>query len=162
MGKGLSLAKKEEAFGTTGLNNWKKAHQRFNQHIQLGLHKESILKSELLKHDSVSTLLNKQAMAEQEQHRAQLLKQLSSLRSLLRQGLTVRDHEHMEGNFLQLLKLRSDDCLGLNSWITEQKYFSPAILNEQIAQIEMSLLKKLLSDIRSAEFFQSSLTKLWM
>ena len=59
----------------------------------------------------------------------------------------------MEGNLLQLLKLRSDDCPGLNSWITEQKYFSPTILNEQIAQIEMGLLKKLLSDIRSAEFF---------
>ena len=68
MGKGLSLAKKEEAFVTTGFDNWKKAHQRFYQHIQSVLHKESILKIELLKQDSVSSLLNKQAMAEQEQH----------------------------------------------------------------------------------------------
>ena len=68
MRKGLSLAKTEEAFVTTGFDNWKKAHQRFNQHIQSDLHKESILKSELLKHDSVSTLLTIQAMAEQEQH----------------------------------------------------------------------------------------------
>ena len=59
----------------------------------------------------------------------------------------------MEGNLLQLLKLRSDDCPGLNSWITERKYFFPAILNQQIALMGLSLLRKLLSDTRSAEFF---------
>ena len=138
MGKGLSLAKKEEAFVTTGFNNWKKAYQRFQQHIQSDLHKESILKIELLKQDSVSSLLNKQAMAEQEQHRVQLLKQLSSLKFLLRQGLAVRGHEDMEGNLLQLLKLRNDDCPGLNSWNMERKYFSPANHNEQITLMELS------------------------
>ena len=65
------------------------------------LHKESILKVELLKQDSVSTLLNKRAMAEQKQHRDQLLRQLSSLRFILRQGLAVRGHEDLEGNLLQ-------------------------------------------------------------
>ena len=50
----------------------------------------------------------------------------------------------MEGNLLQLLKLRTDVFPGLNSWITERKYFSPAILNEQIALMGLSLLKKLL------------------
>lgn len=99
------------------------------------------------------TLLNKQAMAEQKQHRDQLLRQLSSLRFLLRQGLAVRGHEDLEGNLLQLLMLRSDDCPDLNRWIKERKYFSPAILNEQIALMGLSLLRKLLSDIRSAEFF---------
>ena len=62
--KGLSLAKKEDAFVASGFDNWKKAHQKFTQHAQSDLHKESILKVELLKQDSVSTLLNRQAMAE--------------------------------------------------------------------------------------------------
>ena len=134
MGKGLNLATEKEVFITTGFDNWKKAHQRFNPHIESGLHKKSLLKVELLKQDSVSTLLNKQAMAEQEQNQAQLLKQLSSFRFLLRQ-------------------YRSDDSQGLSSWITKQKYISTAILDEQIEQMGSSLLKKLLSDIRSAEFF---------
>ena len=59
----------------------------------------------------------------------------------------------MEGNRLQLLKLGSDACSGLNSWITEQKCFSPVSLNEQIALMGLSRFRKLLSDIRSAEFF---------
>ena len=32
VGKGLSSDKKEKAFVTTGFGNWKKAHQRFQQH----------------------------------------------------------------------------------------------------------------------------------
>ena len=150
----MCLGKKGDAFISNGFDNWKKAHKKFTQHTQSDLHKESILKVELLKQDSVSTLLNKQAMAEQKQHQDQLLRQLSSLRFLLRQGLAVRGHEDLEGNLLQLLMLRSDDCPDLNRWIKERKYFSPAILNEQIALMGLSLLRKLLSDIRSAEFFQ--------
>ena len=95
VGKGLSLVKNENAFVTSGFDNWKKAHERFTQHAQSDLHKESILKVELLKQDSVRALLDKQAMAEQKQHRDQLLKQLSSLRFLLRQGLAVRSHDDM-------------------------------------------------------------------
>ena len=112
------------------------------------------MKIELLKQDSVSSLLTKQAMAEQEQHRAQLLKQLSSLKFLLRQGLAVRGYEDMEGKILQLLNLISDDFPGLNGWITERKYFSPAILNQQIALMGLSLLRKLLSDSEVQRFFQ--------
>ena len=113
-------SKKEDAFVTSGFDNWKKAHQRFIKMSNHNyLHKESILKVGLLKQDSMSTLLNKQAIIEQKQHRDQLLKQLSSLRFLLRQGLAVRGHGNLEGNLLQLLKLRSDDYPGLNTWITE-------------------------------------------
>ena len=101
VGKGLCLGKKGDAFISNGFDNWKKAHERFTQHTQSDLHKESILKVELLKQDHVSTLLNKQAMAEQKQHRDQLLRQLSSLRFILRQGLAVRGHEDLEGNLLQ-------------------------------------------------------------
>ena len=121
--KGLSLVKKEDAFVTSGFDNWKKPHERFTQHVQSDLHKECILKVELLKQDSVAVLLNEQAKAEQKQHRDQLLKQLSSLQFLLRQGLAVRGHDNLEGNLLQLLKLTSEDYPDLNSWIRECKYF---------------------------------------
>ena len=74
-------------------------------------------------------LINNQAMAEQKIHQQMLLNQLSSLKCLLRQGLVVRGHDDLEGNLLQLLKLQSSDCT-LTTWISERKYFSPAILNE--------------------------------
>ena len=64
-------------------------------------------------------------MAEQRVRQQMLLKQLSSLKYLLRQGLAIRGHEDIEGNLLQLLRLRSGDCTQLSTWIAERKFFSP-------------------------------------
>ena len=92
-------------------------------------------------------------MAAQKVRQQMLLKQLSSLKYLLRQGLAIRGHEDLEGNLLQLLMLRSDDCTDLNTWIRERKYFSPPILNEQISLMGVSLLRGLLVDINRAQWF---------
>jgi len=150
----LCLAKKgDDAFVNTGYDNWKKAHEKFAQHAQSGPHKEAVLKIELIQQESVAALLSKQAMADQKLHREMLLKQLSSLKYLLRQGLAIRGHEAMEGNLLQLLQLRGDDCPEMKTWINERKYFSPDILNEQIALMGLHTLRETLQDIRSAEWF---------
>ena len=69
--------------------------------------------------------MNSQVVVNQRIHRQMLIKQLSSLKFLLRQGLAVRGHEEMEGNLLQLMKLRSIDCNELNIWMKERKYFFP-------------------------------------
>ena len=143
-----NLSKKaEDAFITTGFDNRKKAHEKFTQHSQSDIHKESVLKIELLKQESVASLLNKQAMAEQKIRRDMLLKQLSSLKYLLWQGLVIRGHDDMEGNLVQLLMIRSQDCPDMETWIREWKYFSPPIPNEQIALMGCCLLRKLLSEI---------------
>ena len=76
-----------------------------------------------------------------------LLKQISSLKYPLRQGLAVREHNDLEGNLLQLLKLRSSDCTELEPWIRERRYFSPVILNEQISLMGLTVLRGLLNDI---------------
>ena len=150
---GLLMSMKEDAFVNNGFNNWKKALESFNQHAKSRIHKESILKIQSIKQDSVLSLLNKHARVEQREHRENLLRQLTSLRYLLRQGMAIRGHDDMESNLMQLLKLRSNDCPQLEVWIRERKYFSPVILNEQIAIMGRSLILKLLSDIRSAEWF---------
>ena len=148
------MAKKgEDTFIEVGFDNWKKALERFAQHAQSGPHKDALLKIEVLGQESVHALLSKQAMAEQKVHREVLLKQLSSLKYLLRQGLAIRGHEEMEGNLLQLLQLRSDDCPELKTWVSEHKYFSPDILNEQIALMGLSAVREVLKNIRSVEWF---------
>ena len=104
----LGLAKKgEDSFTDNGFDNWKKAHERFSQHAQSSLHKEAVLKIEQLKPDSVHTLLCRHALSDQKLHRDMLLKQLSTLRYLLRQGMAIRGHDELEGNLTQLLLLRS-------------------------------------------------------
>ena len=122
----------EDNFVTSGYNNWKKARERFLKHEQSGLHKEAILKIELLKQESIAATLSSQVKADQKHRREMLLKQLTSLKYLAKQGLAIRRNNDMEGNLLQLLQLRSEDCQGLSRWVDERKYFSPDILNEQI------------------------------
>ena len=57
------------------------------------------------------------------------MKQLSSLRYLMRQGLPIRGYDTFEGNLSQLLQLRSEDDNHLSSWLCEKKYFSPEIIS---------------------------------
>ena len=83
--KGLfHLAKKgEDAFVEVGFDNWKKAHEKFNQHSHSDLHKEALLKVELSQQEDIRSLMSTQAMAEQKCRQQMLLKQLSSLKYLL-------------------------------------------------------------------------------
>ena len=149
----LGLSKKgDDAFTLVGFDNWKKARERFNTHALSDTHKEAVLKIELSKQESVHALINKQAMAEQKVRQQMLLKQISSLKYLLRQGLAVRGHDDLEGNLLQLLKLQSSDCTEL-TWIRERRYFSPVILNEQISLMGLTVLRGLLNDIKAAQWF---------
>ena len=60
-----------------------------------------------------------QALVAQKQEQEPLLKQLTSLKFLLRQGLAIRSHEDTESNLIQLLELRSDDCFSLKAWLRE-------------------------------------------
>ena len=126
---------------------WKKAREKFDTHVKSDLHKQAVLKVEVSQQESV---MNRQAMSEQKVHQQM---QLSSLKFLLRQGLAVRGYDDLEGNLLQLLKLRSNDCTDLAMWVKERKYFSPVILNEQIALMGLTILRGLLSDIKEAHWF---------
>ena len=62
-----------------------------------------------MKQPTITAQLNSQANREQKENRDMLLKQLSSLRYLARQGLAIRGHSEKEGNLMQLLLLGSED-----------------------------------------------------
>ena len=65
----------------------------------------------------------------------------------------MRGHDDLEGNILQLLKLRSSDCTELTTWIRERRYFSPVILNEQISLMGLTVLRGLFNNIKAAQWF---------
>lgn len=103
--------------------------------------------------ESVSAVLSKQVQADQKIHRELLLKQLSALRFLLRQGMAIRGHTEIEGNLIQLLLLRTEDVPQLKMWCEDKKYLSPEIQNEMISLMGLSVLPRLLADIKTAGFF---------
>ena len=54
---------------------------------------------------------------------------------------------------MQLLHLRSEECLHLKQWIKEKKYLSGDIINEIIRIMSNQLLRTLLSEVREAGMF---------
>ena len=113
-----SLTKKDEtAFISDGFNNWKKAKERFEHHQASESHKEALVKFQCMQASSVVEQLGTQASHTQATNRSMPLKELSSLQKfLLRQGLAIHGHKESEGNLVQLLELRSNDCPDLQLW----------------------------------------------
>ena len=150
----LTMTKKyENAFMVDGFNNWKKATERFERHQLSECHKEAQLKLTSLVGPSIIAQLNDQASKTQAENRTMLLKQLSSLSFLLRQGLAIRGHTEVEGNLLQLMTLQSEDCPGLKRWLDKHQYLSHAIVNKMIIPMGNTLLRTLLVDIQEASWF---------
>lgn len=99
----------------------------------------------------INSLLSTQASKEQHERRQALIKQMNSLRFLLRQGLAIRGHDETEGNLYKLLLMCSayDPCL--TKWIRDKRYLSPLIINELITSMGLSVLRSLLSKVKECK-----------
>ena len=151
-----SMAKKtENAFTQTGFDNWKKVGEKFAAHSRScsQLHREAVMKWKLGQQPGIDAVMDQSCKAEQTCRREMLIKQLESLHYLLKQGLAVRGHEEADSNLYQLLLLQSNDCPQLKAWLSDKKYFSPDILNEQISIMGQELARSLLQEIRKAVVF---------
>ena len=94
--KQLCLSKNiEPAFIRDVFSNWKKAIQRFDAHQRSAGHKESIFKFSRQLAPGINEQINTEFKKLQQMRRSMLLKQLSSLRMLLRQGLAIRGHDKL-------------------------------------------------------------------
>ena len=79
------------------------------------------------------------------------------MKYLTRQGLALRGHredsESFEGNLYQLLLLQAADPPHFGQWLQKREYISPTITNEIIVLMGQSVLRALLSDIHSCQWF---------
>ena len=145
----------EEAFCTNTFADWKKCHEKFIKHEKCQVHSEAVMK---VKHHQnpkvdVGCMLDKQLKSDQEIRRASLLKQLSSMRYLGRQGIGIRGHTEDQSNLHQLLKTRSEDVPYLLQWIKEGKYLSHDIINELYEMMANTLLREVLNDVRKSKWY---------
>ena len=143
----------EQAFISVGFDNWKKAGEKFGTHDRSRLHHEALMKLTFSQQPDVRTMIDTRSKADQAQRRSMLVKQLSSLRYLLQQGLAIRGHDECDGNLYQLLHLRSEDSQQLASWLQDRSYLSPVIINEQISLLGQVISRKLLEEVREAGIF---------
>jgi hypothetical protein len=71
------------------------------------------------------------------------------------QGLAVRGHSEDLGNFENLLKLRATDNAALKSWLEKSGYrwLSPAIQNEIIQDLALSVLRYFKQHMMDSKYF---------
>ena len=150
----LTMTKKYDgAFIVEGFSNWKKARERLERHQVSECRREAMLKYKSLQAPSVRQQLISQVSEAQRMRRDAFLKQLSSLKFLLRQGLAIRGHTEHDGNLIQLLQHRSEDSPDLTKWLENHQYLSHDIVNEIIKLMGNTVLRKLLGKIREVQWY---------
>lgn len=88
--------------------------------------------------------LSQQYALEMEKNKRMLLKVLSSIRFLSRQGLALRGHDDDgDGNLIQVLRLLGEDDGEIREWLQKKsnKYTSPGIQNDLIKIMALHVLR---------------------
>ena len=145
LGQALHFRHQEPAFSSTGFSNWKKAKQRMSGHARSEMHKHALLlKSEPVISQAVSSAEKR----EQETARASLLKIVTTIRFLARQGLALRGHTEDSGNFVQLLELRAADSPELQRWLKRKESFtSHDVQNEILELLSHEVIRDITTDV---------------
>ena len=80
---------------------------------------------------------------QQDRNRKTLIKIMSIIRYLARQGIALRGHNEENSNFIQLLNLRAEDDVNLKEWLLRKskKYTSPIIQNEILKDMALTILR---------------------
>ena len=151
-----STTKKEDTFITKGINNWKKALEKFKAHQQSNCHRTAIdYEINIPQCSNVLELTNNQIRNTMETNRCYLLKIVENLQYFCRQGQPVQGSTNKESSFYQLLKLRGKDDPALIKWMEKEsgdKYTSHDIQNEMIERMAHQMLRDLVNDIGSNFF----------
>ena len=138
----------DQVFVTSGFSNWKKAIQRFRDHEFSIAHKNALLTTAASK-NPIDQQLQTEAENIRQKRQQSLLKQLSALHYLLRQGIAIRN-DHAGGSNLSVML---EKVLGESHWVNEGKYQSPECINEMIEIMAHKVLRSLLNDIQAHKWF---------
>lgn len=144
----------EESFLVKGFTNWKDATRIFARHENCEFHQISA--AALANRVNVGDMLSKQAATEKQQNRQYLLKVLTSIRFLARQGLPFRgDGDETDSNLHQLLLLRGDDYPPIHQFLERQqlKYTAHEVQNELLSIMSQQILRGIALQIQKAVYF---------
>lgn len=148
----------EPNFIETGYTNWKKAtgrHGRFESHQASNCHMfASQALHNLQEAKPIATLLSQQLSAEQTVAQKCLRVLFTTAGYLARQGLAFRGHDEQEGNFLQMVKMRSADVPDMESWLTRKSpYTHHSIQDEMLKLYGDAILRRILASVHKSHSF---------
>jgi hypothetical protein len=147
----------EDSFVSAGFCSWNKARERFMKHEASHCHQFAALQLSLYQSGTtINGMLSDKCAQNQLRARTALLAVITSIQYLARQGMAIRGHDNNEGNFVQLLNLRSKDIEALNSWLSDshcRKFTCWEIQNEILELLAHGVLRNICEDIQSAKHF---------
>ena len=97
----------------------------------------------------INQQLQKQLTKVQQNRRCSLVKQISALRYVLRQGLAIRNDHSGGSNLTVLLQMVLDE----DKWVQESRYRSPEIVNELIEIMANDVLRSMLASMFRQHWF---------
>jgi len=148
----------DPSFVQKGFCYWKDATIAFKKHELSECHKEAVQVAIVLPRScpDVGEMLSSQHAHQKKQNRECLLKIISNLKFLARQGLPLRgDGSEADSNFMQLMKLYARDDHQLAEWLDKKtnKYVSHDIQNELLRVMALSVLREIAQSIHESPFF---------
>ncbi len=145
----------ELAFCSNTFCDWKKCYEKIKKHSKCNFHKESLERATALLNskDSIAHQLDRHIKSEQEMNRKCLLKVISSLKYLARQGEAIRGHTDVKSNLIQLLNLRAEDVPELVTWLDNKSYMGHEGFNEILEINGNTVVRSIVNDIGAAGYF---------
>ena len=148
----------DPAFVQRGFCYWKDATLAFKKHEKSDCHREAVQVSIVLPKscEDVGDMLSSQYAQKKKHNRECLLRIISNLKFLGRQGLPLRgDGNEADSNFMQLMKLTAQDDPRLQEWLGKKtdKYLSHDIQNELLKVMALTLLREISHNIHESSFF---------
>ena len=104
----------------------------------------------------VGEMLSREHAHEKSENRQCLLRILSNIRFLSRQGLSFRgDGDEIDSNFIQLLKLCGLDDPRIETWLSKKtnKYTSNNAQNEILRIMALNILRRIAAELKQSRFF---------
>ena len=143
----------EKAF-LEGFNNWKKCPNAFSKHENTDQHKSASNALRNIERASIAVAISSAVEQQQAESRKALLAIFETVKYLARQGLAMQGHTKDEGNFIQLLKLRSGDIPELKQWLKRRdNWLSNHIQNEIVDLLGNAVLEKVVATVKNKEFY---------
>ncbi|XP_056003508.1 zinc finger MYM-type protein 1-like [Ostrea edulis] len=154
----LTSTKADKAFLESGFSNWKDATAGFKSHEKSECHQAAVERVVTLPKvtKDVGEMLSVSHANDKKVNRQCLLKVLSSIRFIARQGLALRgDGDDSESNYIQLLKLRGEDDSKILDWIKRKndKYTCAESQNEMLKIMALSILRDVAQNIKNSVFY---------
>ncbi len=156
--KRMDPSRGDNAFTSSGFKNWKDATISFKNHEASASHKQALQVVVVIPSTfpDVGEMLSREHAQEKSENRQCLLRILSNIRFLSRQGLAFRgDGDEADSNFIQLLKLRGLDDPRIDTWLSRKtnKYTSNNAQNEILKVMALSALRKITAELSQTQFF---------